>query len=266
MDRSNRCAFAFALLAAWLLAAPPRVAACDCDRGAPCQAFYEASAVFVGKVESISRGSGGDLVSRHVHFEVVESLRGAAAQLLDIDTGWGGTDDCAYPFKVGETYLVYAQPVPDGSRLRTDLCTRTKRLQDAADDLRIARAAPGAPARGGVIFGTAANFDRTLVTREQRGPDSYPAAAGVVIDAHCENFDGRGQTDARGRYAIPGLPVGACSIKVTPPDGMYVFGPPKDVVVPDLRWCREGCCRPSPPTRTDCTSSSGFREAIMRSA
>ena len=49
--------------------------------------------------------------------------------------GSGGSTDCEYPFKIGETYLVYANGKEN--ELRTSLCSRTSPLTLAEEDLRI---------------------------------------------------------------------------------------------------------------------------------
>ena len=48
---------------------------------------------------------------------------------------WTPFGDCGYDFQIGETYLVYADDDEETSVLTTGVCTRTKRLSDAGDDL-----------------------------------------------------------------------------------------------------------------------------------
>ncbi len=42
---------------------------------------------------------------------------------------------CGYNFKVGATYLIYARDADCGSCFSTHMCTRTRLLEDAAEDL-----------------------------------------------------------------------------------------------------------------------------------
>lgn len=211
--------------------------ACTCLGGAaPCQAFFDVPAVFVGKVQSISEHTGASGFSgRRVHLDVAEAFRGVTSQEVDIDTGNGG-GDCGYPFKVGESYLVYAYLEKDGQTLSTGICTRTKPLRDAQNDLAFARTVAGAPAVGGVISGTVRNRDRRLAD-PSRGENPYAPVAGMAILVECEGVTHRAETDTRGRFEITGLPVGVCSARVSPPDTTYMMNQPPDVTIRDLRAC-----------------------------
>ena len=143
----------------------PRAASrCDCvTPPEPQVARAQASAVFIGTVERVEAGRLGSgsqaYEGRHVRFRVLAAwpggarlvtggkeqgaagARGAtrapyAAALADsivtVGTGAGG-GDCGYAFETGETYLVYASG--DVADLRTGICTRTRRVADAASDL-----------------------------------------------------------------------------------------------------------------------------------
>ena len=69
------------LLLAWFAVEPRSAAACECDGpGAPCQLFYDASAVFTGTVQSIRRIGANPGDGRRAHFVVVEAFRGVATQ------------------------------------------------------------------------------------------------------------------------------------------------------------------------------------------
>jgi hypothetical protein len=210
--------------------------ACTCvGVGAPCQAFFEVSAVFVGKVLSVDdHRESSALTERRVRLEVAEAFRGVTSQELDVDTGRGG-GDCGYPFKLGESYLVYAH-AKDGQTLTTSICTRTMALRDAQNDLAFARAVAGAPAVGGSISGIVHNRDRRLAD-PPRGEIPFAAVAGVAILVECAGVTRRAETDLRGRFEIAGLPVGGCSLRVSPPDATYVMDPLPDVTIRDLRAC-----------------------------
>jgi hypothetical protein len=170
-----------------------------------------------------------------VRFDVAEAFRGVTSPELDVDTGSGG-GDCGYPFKVGESYLVYAHVGKDGQPLATSICTRTRPLRDAHDDLVFARAVAGAPAAGGVISGTVRNRDQRPAD-PSRGENPYAPVAGVAVLVECGGVIRRAETDVRGRFEITGLPAGVCSPRVTPPDATYVAYQPSEVAIRDLRAC-----------------------------
>jgi hypothetical protein len=212
--------------------------ACTCmGSGAPCQAFFDVSAVFAGTVQSITDRTGPSVFfrERRVRLVVAEAFRGVASQEVDVDTGNGG-GDCGYSFKVGESYLVYAQLAKDGQTLTTSICTRTRPARDAQDDLAFARAVAGAPAAGGVISGAVRNRDRRLAN-PPRGEHPFAPVAGVAILVECDGVIRRAETDVRGRFEIAGLPAGICSPRVTAPDATYVAYQPSDVTIRDLRAC-----------------------------
>jgi len=92
----------------------------------------KAGNVFSGKVLRIdvvknSKGKPSGVI--RVRFRVYKSWKGAETNSITVSTT-NICCICGYPFKVGEEYLVYAS-----ESLRTSVCTRTKNLEDAAEDL-----------------------------------------------------------------------------------------------------------------------------------
>jgi hypothetical protein len=69
-----------------------------------------------------------------VSFEVIQAFRGTADKTTEVSTGQGGPD-CGYEFKEGVTYLVYAYSDSSTGNLSTGVCTRTRPLSDAKDDI-----------------------------------------------------------------------------------------------------------------------------------
>ena len=104
--------------------------ACSClQPPAPNQALADARAVFSGKVTNIQQ----DRYTLNVTFEVDQQWKGDEAETIVIQTATSSAT-CGYPFEVNQTYLVYANQ-PQGSKLRTDHCSRTTLLNQATDDL-----------------------------------------------------------------------------------------------------------------------------------
>src|SRR5947207_2766231 len=107
------------------LALPAVTWACTCTGNAPpCAAAWKSSAVFAGTVVELSRqemqpNSRGEVqvngfLGTHVTFEVAEAFIGmeglfeaGGEKRIELRTGMGG-GDCGYPFRRGESYLVYA--------------------------------------------------------------------------------------------------------------------------------------------------------------
>jgi hypothetical protein len=205
-------------LAVLTLAALPReAAACSCmPSGPPCQAYFQSDAVFVGTVRSIElRKTKLEAVDfpvdrRVVHLTVERTARGVQGADVDVVTGTGG-GDCGYDFKVGERYVVYAHRGQDGS-LGTGICSRTRPLGEAAEDLAYVSAIPST-GRGAEVLGTVKHWERNAETGksvEELIPDVQ-----VLVRGSKGVFSG--MTGADGRYTIPGVPPGSYETEVLPP-------------------------------------------------
>ena len=145
--------------------------ACDC-RGEgikPCQEYWRADVVFIGTVATIrtvpKKEGAYEFRRQLVTFAVGEAFRGIRSGQADIFTGGG---DCGYSFKTGETYFVYAYRNKEDGTVSTSICTRTRPLAQATEDLSYIRALASAVA-GGVIFGKVQrNRTITLLPRPVR--------------------------------------------------------------------------------------------------
>lgn len=143
-----RIAFSVLLVALAILARPSSAEACSCLGSHPSSAaFNSADLVFVGTVSRLDApkpvntfrvnadGSMTASVSIDsstpsvVTLDVARVFRGGAAKQIVI-TGEGG---CEVPFKLGETWLVYADS-RDG-KVTTNACTRTRLQTNASQDL-----------------------------------------------------------------------------------------------------------------------------------
>ena len=58
-----------------------------------------------------------------------------------------GGGDCGYPFQTGTEYVIYAYKNSDG-RLETGICSRTRPLAEAGDDVAYFHSMASAPATG----------------------------------------------------------------------------------------------------------------------
>jgi hypothetical protein len=80
-----------------------------------------------------------------VVLDVKKSHKGAPGPHLEVITEVE-TAMCGYPFQPGRDYLVYAHR--NGERLEVGLCSRTRPIAEAADDLRVlGDLAPATPPR-----------------------------------------------------------------------------------------------------------------------
>jgi hypothetical protein len=134
--------FLFAALIVFLII-PTEINACSCaGSGSPCEAYGNASAVFTGIVTGrsfIQIKDGGDEYSQlKVSFSIEQNFRGIAGSVTEVITGLGDFD-CGFHFERGERYLVYAHRIEEDKRLYTSICTRTRSLSEAGEDLKYLR-------------------------------------------------------------------------------------------------------------------------------
>jgi hypothetical protein len=142
------------VLMAWMVA-PQAARACDCvNAGLPCKAFGNTPAIFAGRVAKITATSSG---YHQVTFYVTQDYRGLNMneKIVDVLTGMGG-GDCGYEFKQGVSYLVYAlngtPTMGEAGKLFATICTRTRPLSEAKDDIEYLTKKDD-PARGAGIEG-----------------------------------------------------------------------------------------------------------------
>ena len=190
-----------------LMLLPEETFGCSCPMsGPPCQAASTADSVFVGTVrgiESIDRdpSSGFDRLVL-VRMDVERWFVNAVPRQVEIVTGPGG-GDCGYRFANGGRYLVYAGKT-ETSRYRTSICSRTRPLDQAREDLGYLTSMPaaGTPAR---VYGRVSEWRRDPA--EER-PVDYGPLEGVTVSVRGVTFLREVVTDARGRFEIPSLPPG----------------------------------------------------------
>ena len=115
--------------------------------GPLCQAYFQSDAVLVGTVRSVTERNvtlEGDedrpVDRRFVHLTIERIGRGVQGGEVDVWTGLGG-GDCAFDFKPGQRYVVYASRHKDGT-LSTGICSRTRLASEADEDLAYLSAAP----------------------------------------------------------------------------------------------------------------------------
>jgi hypothetical protein len=115
-------------LALWIGHAE-RARACSCMEMDVPTAVERADAVFEGRVVEIVRGDPSQPV--RVTLEVVQQWKGVDHERVVVETA-ADSAACGVAFEEGTSWLVYAQRA--GDVLRADLCSRTKRIEDAGED------------------------------------------------------------------------------------------------------------------------------------
>ena len=208
----------FLFIACMLLFGVPEARACSCMGPNPvCSAYAKTDVLFVGKVleivepdPPIDQSTPRELFqSRLVRLSVNESFRGDASNMVSVLTGRGG-GDCGYPFKVGETYLVYASKV-NGS-LQTGICSRTRPLDQAVEDLEFLHSL-SSQSHGASIFGTVALYTQLGIYDWEKKPMN-----GIPVKISGP-LPGQTVTDAQGNYNFHSLPSGTYEVNFVLPEG-----------------------------------------------
>ncbi len=111
------------------------VIACSCmPTAGPEKEIEQADAVFAGKVISSKRQNGArPFDDIEVEFVVDRVWKGQVTKRFRIFTAESSAS-CGYRFKKNRTYLVYAYG-KGNEGLQTGICSRTRRLKDAHQDL-----------------------------------------------------------------------------------------------------------------------------------
>ena len=216
------------------LAVPSSIEACSCYSSGPaCQAAWSADAIFSGTVRAIdvSEQFNGDrpVLETVVRFDIEQRFLNVPSGPVEIVTD--GLSTCSYRFTRGEKYVVYARRRGDG-RLTTSICSRTRLLAEAAEDVKYLSALP-ASGTGARVYGRVNEWVHHPA--DAQGVDYGPlenitisvASAGLVRDL---------VTNRNGEYEVQGVPLGAVSISIATPHG-FAPEPPRQFEVTDLRSC-----------------------------
>ena len=115
---------------------------------------------------------------------------------IEIVTGTGG-GDCGYEFQIGVDYVVYAYKNAEG-RLETNICSRTRTLAKAAEDIEYFHAMSNAPETGEI--------------RVRTGLADTPGKPGMTIIADREGSRSSERTNDAGDAVFTGLSPGDYTI------------------------------------------------------
>jgi hypothetical protein len=207
--------------------------ACSCaGDGAPCQQYWEASAVFIGTVieDRLVTFKEGDRVRqmRAVRISIDEAFRGVEGAEVEVLTALSSAA-CGFGFRRTQQYLVYAFRSEADQKLHTSICTRTRAISEADADLvyirGLSKAKPGGTISG-QVFRYGRNDEGTL--------NNQPVAGVRVTIAGPEKYEA--VTDEKGEFRIEGVQPGEYTVVPAPPKGLAVGGSDRKVAVSD-RGC-----------------------------
>ena len=210
-----------------------RAFACSCaGPSAPCEEYWQASAVFIGTVIEgrlvTVKESDYEHQQRAVRLSIDEAFRGVEGAEVEVLTGLGDAD-CGFGFRRSQQYLVYAYRSETDQKLHTNICTRTRATSEADPDLLYIRGL-GKAKDGGTISGSVVRNRRN----ETGGSNGEPlAGVNVTIDGPQK---AKAVTDAKGEFKIEGVQPGEYTVVPAVPKGLATRGPDRKVTVAD-RGC-----------------------------
>jgi hypothetical protein len=200
---------------------------------APCAAYWDAAAVFVGRIESVRREATG----RTASMAVVESFRGVSTSRVEASVVVSRKDYCL-PLTPGSEYVFYVTRDANGAGV-VDACGRSRRLEDGAADVDYARSVKSGTAPAGVVTGHVAVARRTLAGK----PAGVSGAAAPVVTINLLKagvvVDTTRTSTGSGSFSLDAPDGGAYRIGVEVPDGFYADEPFRDVTLPDPRACAD---------------------------
>lgn len=109
--------------------------ACRCPPGKPSADISHSVAVFSGKAVDVTFKQPPHETGRYrITFEVERVWKGEIKKEIVLVTG---TSSCDVRFREGESYLVFASTLNNGSGLTTHKCSRTGLVADRKEDIEL---------------------------------------------------------------------------------------------------------------------------------
>jgi hypothetical protein len=212
--------------------------ACSCiASGPPCESFFQVHAVFAGTVRSVTPTPRVPQVLENVRVEFEDAIpfRGVEGTTQTVFTASDGAA-CGYAFKPGERYVVYAYRSKPGEPLRTGICSRTRPIAEAAEDLEFFKSLSSATGNPRV-FGSVTHSEPGTMYRDGR---DYGPVPKVRLTLRSDTASYQAVTDARGAYEIGHLPVATYQLSVEPPPELASYDTMKrPITLSDTHSCAE---------------------------
>jgi hypothetical protein len=167
-----------------------------------------------------------------VEFADVVSFRGIEASVVSVVTAGSGPA-CGYEFKESDRYLVYATRAADGKGLTTSICSRTRVLAEAGEDVRFLQTISEARNTRSRVYGTVTHWERDLATGE---PRAHGPVADVLVSLRGPGSAFEAWTDGRGRYEMT-VPPGKYEVIAFPPPAFSARHLQQTIELRDARAC-----------------------------
>jgi len=192
-----------------------KIFGCTClNNNSIIEDYNEASIIFVGNVISHSDTNG-------YLFTVQNNFKGALNSVVYVNTGLGG-GDCGYPFKIGESYLVFAYE--HNLNYYTDICTRTAEYSNSKLNLIFLDNLPQS-LETSYVFGNIVYWSN----HEQR----FSEVTKLIkqrITLISKELTLSSFTDGYGEFLFKDVPLGKYSVKIDYGEGLVLSNAEDDTI------------------------------------
>lgn len=198
--------------------------ACLCSSSnSPCAVYQSADAVFLATAGEITNDENS--YRSKIKLKVNEAFKGVnSTQEIVFSTGL-----CDFHFEVGKSYLVYARRDAKTNLLNVFLCSRTRFLEYAAQDLEFIRLLVAAKSVSSI-------YGKVEQRTDKENPRSLPlqniklVMFTDLVKKENKYVSPKGKdkqrevlTDSAGSYRFDNLPIGSHRLKIFLPDGLTVW-------------------------------------------
>ena len=200
---------------------PRATAAClSCPQtvqGPPCQEYWRADVVFVGHAIRVEATGWPPNIAAYSEYSkltarltIEEAFRGVEGGEMTF-----AMEDCPYPFKQGERYLVYAHRARDGTPYVRIGSSRTRPFSEAGEDLEYIRSIAHGNEKGR-LFGTVTRDVLDLRPHAFRGGKEAGRGrvAGVKVVVENGKSSYEAITGGEGEFEFSELPAGIYDVRV----------------------------------------------------
>ncbi len=207
---------------------------CCTEIQTPCAAYWNAAAVFVGRVESVRRVG----TMRAVSFSVIEGFSGVTSSTIDVSTGPAG-QRCSLSFTIGRQYVVFADRAAGtngagSGGLTTGRCSGTRDAEGAGAELAYGRAVKQGAASPGHISGRVILESLDLAGKPTGVSRSVPD---ITVTIAKDDASDTTVTDAAGDFRVESRGPGTYRVSATIPERFYSDAPATVVALRDPRSC-----------------------------